>query len=226
MVADLVLQKCPALDARGFCIGSLAPDCNVENENWTAFTPPREVTHWMRSKKKTLQDCEDFYLQRLQNRTFSCPEEHAFFWGYYAHLVLDALTQHFLREEKRLTACFARIKERPALQSQIEDKPQTFDMLKQVFGKNIVIHDIAALEQRYVLEHPNCCYNTILRQTENFPDYLDILPPGAIVRKICVMAPAIEQLPMPTEQVFFSEEEFFGLLQSAADHLLSRLQIC
>ena len=47
MIADGVLERIPNLDRHGFCVGNIAPDCNVENEDWTAFTPSREVTHWM-----------------------------------------------------------------------------------------------------------------------------------------------------------------------------------
>lgn len=52
-VADKVMKEIPELDRRGFCVGNIAPDCNVENEDWTAFTPSREVTHWMSGKKKS-----------------------------------------------------------------------------------------------------------------------------------------------------------------------------
>ena len=51
MIADSVLQHIPSLDRRGFCVGNIAPDCNVENEDWTAFTPSREVTHWMQGER-------------------------------------------------------------------------------------------------------------------------------------------------------------------------------
>ncbi len=60
MIADGVLAHLPALHRCGFCVGNIAPDCNVENENWTAFTPAREVTHWMQGKRKTVADAGDF----------------------------------------------------------------------------------------------------------------------------------------------------------------------
>ncbi len=47
MVADGVLDKVSGLDRHGFCVGNIAPDCNVENEDWTEFTPPRAVTQVM-----------------------------------------------------------------------------------------------------------------------------------------------------------------------------------
>ena len=42
MIADGVLERIPNLDRRGFCVGNIGQDCNVENEDWTAFTPSRE----------------------------------------------------------------------------------------------------------------------------------------------------------------------------------------
>lgn len=47
MIADRVLQRIPELKKHEFCVGNIAPDCNVENDDWTSFTPPRELTHWM-----------------------------------------------------------------------------------------------------------------------------------------------------------------------------------
>ena len=32
MIADGVLERIPNLDRHGFCVGNIAPDCNVENE--------------------------------------------------------------------------------------------------------------------------------------------------------------------------------------------------
>lgn len=37
MIADKVLERFSGLDRRGFCVGNIAPDCNVENEDWTEF---------------------------------------------------------------------------------------------------------------------------------------------------------------------------------------------
>ena len=47
IVADKVLEKFPQLSRHEFCVGNIAPDCNIPNEDWTEFTPPRAVTHWM-----------------------------------------------------------------------------------------------------------------------------------------------------------------------------------
>jgi len=40
-------EAVPLLSRKEFCIGNIASDCNIPNQNWTEFTPSREVTHWM-----------------------------------------------------------------------------------------------------------------------------------------------------------------------------------
>ena len=61
MIADMVLEAYPQLNRQGFCVGNIAPDCNVENADWTAFTPSRAVTHWMQGERKSAADCDAFY---------------------------------------------------------------------------------------------------------------------------------------------------------------------
>ena len=39
MVADKVVQQVPGLSRHEFFVGDIAPDCNVENEDWTSITP-------------------------------------------------------------------------------------------------------------------------------------------------------------------------------------------
>ena len=68
MIADRVLDQISGLDRHGFCVGNIAPDCNVENEDWTCFTPSREVTHWMTEKRKVASDCDRFYKEYIEKR--------------------------------------------------------------------------------------------------------------------------------------------------------------
>lgn len=68
MIADSILKYYPGLDRRGFCVGNIAPDCNVENEDWTEFTPSRKVTHWMQGQRKQVSDCDAFYEEYVEKR--------------------------------------------------------------------------------------------------------------------------------------------------------------
>lgn len=38
MIADRVSEQISELDRHSFCVGNIAPDCNVENEDWTQKT--------------------------------------------------------------------------------------------------------------------------------------------------------------------------------------------
>ena len=79
-------------------------DCNVENEDWTAFTPSREVTHWMQSERKKASDCDAFcdeYILKRKDKIKSA-EEYAFLLGYYCHLITDAAFQAMIRDDDRV----------------------------------------------------------------------------------------------------------------------------
>ena len=222
ILADRLLERGIALDKRGFCLGNIAPDCNVENEDWTAFTPPREVTHWMRGGKETA-DYEGFYRKHIAGKAFTAPQEAAFLYGYYCHLVTDAQYQIFVRDPVRLTDCFARLRTDGELANQIAALPETFDALKAHFGRRRLFRDIAVLENNHVATHPHCSWNTVLRTTEAFPDYLSDFPSGAVTRKLKVMVFPPDPV-MSETGLFFTREEYNAFLDNTEDLLLQHLK--
>ncbi len=187
-IADRILELLPGLDRRGFCVGSIAPDCNVENEDWTAFTPSREVTHWMRGQRKQASDCDAFCEAYLQKPEPHSGEEWSFLLGYYAHLLTDAAFQAMLRREDRVEAVWDRIHARESLRQASEGMDRTWDAAKKLLSKRRLMEEMACLEGAYLRENPTSGYLTEILPLKEFPDYLDYLPPGAIVRKIGVMA--------------------------------------
>ena len=91
MIADGVLKHFPSLNRRGFCVGNIAPDCNVENEDWTAFTPSREVTHWMQGQRKKASDCDAFcekYIASRRSEIKSAEEYLIHIYRYYGVITL------------------------------------------------------------------------------------------------------------------------------------------
>lgn len=222
ILADRLLERGIALDKRGFCLGNVAPDCNVENEDWTAFTPPREVTHWMRGGKETA-DYEGFYCKHIADRNITDPQELAFLYGYYCHLVTDAQYQIFVRDPARLADCFARLQTDDELANQIAALPETFDALKAHFGRRRLFRDIAVLENNHVATHPHCSWNTVLRTTEAFPDYLSDFPSGAVTRKLKVMVFPPDPV-MPETGLFFTREEYNAFLDNTEGLLLQHLK--
>jgi len=189
MIADGVLKHFPSLDRRGFCVGNIAPDCNVENEDWTAFTPSREVTHWMQGERKKAADCDAFCQQYIihRNKKIKSKEEYAFLLGYYAHLITDAAFQAMIRNEDRVKAAWDRIKADKPLAVASAGMEETWDSIKRLVSKSDRMKEIYAMEARYIRNNPNTGYVTEILPLKSFPDYIDYLPAGAIVRKIGVM---------------------------------------
>ncbi len=227
MIADIVLDTCQSLDRRGFCVGSIAPDCNVENEDWTAFTPPREATHWMNSQRKIAADCDRFlneYLfPRMQQKELS-HEEYTFLLGYWAHLVEDAEFQRYIRDEERVRASWDRILADPVLGPQAEAMPATFDSVKLLIPKAERMRDISAIESKYLSDHPSSGFLTEILPLTEFPDYIDYLPTGSIVRKIGVMGRLPVTDDRPLRFLAISREEYAFYVQNTSQLVINGLK--
>lgn len=189
MVADRVLERVPELDTHGFCVGNIAPDCNVENEDWTQFVPSREITHWMSADRKIATDCERFYREYIENRKheINTAQELSFLLGYYAHLVVDAEFQRYIRDAERVASSWNRIKQHPILASKTDGMTENWDSVKKAINKTERMKDIYTIEAEYLEEHSDSGYLSVIAELKDFPDYIDYLPKGAIVRKIGVM---------------------------------------
>ena len=224
MIADSVLRHFPKLDKRGFCVGNIAPDCNMENEDWTAFTPSREVTHWMQGERKKASDCDAFYeeyIAKRRNRIQSA-EEYAFLMGYYTHLITDAAFQKMARDEVRVKSVWKRIKENENLREQSAGMEETWDNAKKLIPKRVWINHIYSLEAEYLNAHPDSGYLTEILPLKEFPDYIDYLPKGAIVRKISVMGYLPEINEGLGQWIAISREEYEAYIQKTIQTIVDR----
>ena len=219
MVADRVVKQVPQLARHEFCVGNIAPDCNVENEDWTQFTPPREVTHWMSAERKVAADCDRFYVEYMENRKqeIGSKEELSFLFGYYAHLITDAEFQRILRDKDRVASAWERIKNHPELSGMAAGMPETWDSVKKLLNRNERMKDIVTIEAEYLEEYPDSGYFTEIMGLKEFPDYIDYLPKGAIVRKIGVMGyqPQKEESRYP--YVGMTRKEYMSIVDSSVE---------
>jgi len=223
IIADIILKNYPAIHRRGFCVGSIAPDCNIENEDFTAFTPPREITHFMRGKRKSFDDCEDFFdahISPLPNPDFS-REQEAFLLGYYAHLITDAAHQQFIRDDRRVKNVWQRILADPVLKEKSAGLNHDWDSAKKLLPASVRMREIHAMEAAYLKAHPESGYLTEILPLENFPDYLAFLPKGAIQRKIGVMGYLPKEDPQ-IRPVSLSQSEFDKFITETAVQVTAR----
>lgn len=181
IIADKVIERVPGLDKHSFCVGNIAPDCNIENEDWTQFTPSREITHWMSSDRKVASDCDRFYEAYIEKRRGEI------------HTVLSTM---------------------------IDGMPENWDSVKKLIKANERMKDIYNIEAGYLEANPNSGYLTEIMGLQEFPDYLDYLPVGAIVRKIGVMG----YLPKKEIGVYpfvaMTRDEYLTFLDNATEKVI------
>ncbi len=224
MIADGVLRRFPNLDRRGFCVGSIAPDCNVENEDWTAYTPPRAVTHWMQGEKKAMSDCgaflEEYFLRRRE--TIKTAEQRSFLLGYYAHLITDAGYQAFTYDKERVRAAWRRIQTNDSLRQRSSGMAESWASIKNLVTKDGIFREIYGLEAEYLDSHPDSGYFTEILPLKEFPDYIDYLPHGCIVRKIGVMGYLPDRY--DGEFLTISRDEFLSFVDSMVELTVNHIK--
>lgn len=226
MIADSVMKQCPELDRHGFCVGNIAPDCNVENEDWTSFTPSREVTHWMNEKRKVSSDSDSFckeYIYKCKNKIQS-QEQYSFLLGYYVHLITDAAFQWYIRDDNRVKDTWRRINANENLRVCAMGYPKDWDSVKKLISKNERMHEIHSMEAEYLQDNPTSGYLTEILPLKEFPDYIDYLPHGCVVRKIGIMGYLPELDENLTNPISMSREEFISFADKTASLVVSKLK--
>lgn len=226
IIADSVMSQCPDLDRHGFCVGNIAPDCNVENEDWTCFTPSRRVTHWMNEERKVASDCDSFCNEYIFKRksNIQSHEQYSFLLGYYAHLITDAAFQWYIRDDKRVRDTWIRIKSNENLRLSAIGYPNDWDAVKKLISKNERMHEIYSMEAEYLRVNPTSGYLTDILTLKEFPDYIDYLPHGCIVRKVGIMGYLPEVDENLTNPISMSREEFKYFTDNTAALVVSKLR--
>ena len=107
-IADKLLSQLDRIDMTAFVVGNMAPDSGVPNEDWSAFHPPKSVSHFERKTAAgTSFDIDAFRGRYFSNEAISGYdlESYSFFLGYYAHLLTDVRwSETIVRELKRAYA--------------------------------------------------------------------------------------------------------------------------
>lgn len=141
-IAENLICSIPNLDETAFAFGNLAPDSGLPNADWTAFDPPKAVSHFI-SEGKSEKNISDLVFYRSHLLRFDRrqdPARYSFLLGYFFHLVSDRLWT------ERVDSSFRIIHH------------DLFDTHSETEAINIIKDDMYALDQRYVRDHPECLF--------------------------------------------------------------------
>ncbi len=105
-IAEIILKKYGKLNRSYFAIGNIGPDCGLPNKNWSAFTPPKEITHFINVKMSNFFDIKsnkfilndvNFFSKYLRCRDIiSFQDDTSFLLGYFLHLITDNLWNYYI----------------------------------------------------------------------------------------------------------------------------------
>ncbi|MHA2281101.1 MAG: zinc dependent phospholipase C family protein [Promethearchaeota archaeon] len=104
-IAENILKEYPNLNRAFFALGNIAPDCGNPNENWTSFTPSKDISHFAVSKvnflelkldRFLLKDSEFFSKYLKDFNIDSMKRDQSFLLGYFIHLITDNLWNYYI----------------------------------------------------------------------------------------------------------------------------------
>ena len=113
-----------------------------------------------------------------------------------------------LHEEERVRAIWKRIKQHSELSMLAVGMDETWKSVKSLIQQKEWMQDIYSWETEYLEMHPGSGYYTDILSLTEFPDYLDYLPKGAIVRKVQFMGYLNEKKTGRYSNVVISKNEF------------------
>lgn len=160
-IAEYFMHRYEQLNNAEFLVGNIGPDCGVPNEDWSAFTPDKKVTHWMTGGGKDI-DADDFWEKYLRSKDGRYP----FYLGYYFHLLTD-IEWSKLYDRKKLEPIYA-----DGLNS---DKGFIWTIKKDWYGQ----------DHLYLQRNPDSVFFSVFAKIAEFPNvYFDFYPANAFIRQV------------------------------------------
>ncbi len=178
----------------------------------------------MQGERKKVSDCEafcDVYIYGRKEKTIS-NEESSFLLGYYTHLLTDAAFQAMIQDENRIRAIWKRIKANEQLRQESFGMDETWDSVRRLISKSNRMKEIYTMEAEYLRDHPSSGYLTEILPLKDFPDYIDYLPHGSVVRKIGVMR-YLPTLDGTVDFITMSRREYVEFVDQTVRLVLDRI---
>mgnify|MGYP002620917905 CR=1 FL=1 len=209
-IADRLMDRIPDLDETAFVMGNIAPDSGVPNADWSAYHPPKAVSHYKtKSGDETFFDVDrflrDYFFLKLI-RSYSL-RRFSFFLGYYVHLLTDI--DWTLKIYRPMIALH--------VEHGTEEKNAFIWKMKQ---------DWYDLDFRFLEEHPDFRTFRIYEQASCFSnDFMDIFSKDAFDNRreyICGFYHG-QHGELYREYPYLSPEQADAFVEQTADHIMSQL---
>lgn len=94
-ISDKLLDRVSNLSSVEFVVGNIAPDSGIPNEDWSAFTPSGDVSHFKTTDADGLKNIHvneyvELYYTFEQRKIYSGKQK-SFYLGYLTHLLTDMI---------------------------------------------------------------------------------------------------------------------------------------
>jgi hypothetical protein len=162
-IAENLLAALPGLDPLPFSLGSLAPDSGVPNADWSAFDPPKTVTHFLQpgEDEGRIADLE-FYRSYLRDLSPDAePARYSFRLAYFFHLISDNLWAYWVNLQARVE--FADLIAALGVEAWWKMKEDWYD-----------------LDHQYLRDHRDSLFWRLIWKAAPLPAMLDFLPDLAV----------------------------------------------
>jgi len=173
-IAENILEKHPKLNRKYFTVGSVAPDCGLPNKDWSAFTPPKDISHFITHKvanflviktNKFLLNDTKFFLNYLEGHdVISSQTDRSFLLGYFLHLITDNLWNYYIM--------------RPLKENYLNEFKKNQNFIWKVKT------DWYDLDKIYITEKTDSLFWTDFLEAEYNEELLDFLPKEGVQRQL------------------------------------------
>ena len=205
-IADKLLDQLKDIDETAFVMGNIAPDSGVPNEDWTKFSPPKNVSHFNDGKYNASININEFCSQYFNSEIIKAynKKQFSFFLGYYVHLLSDIEWSKFVYQ--------------PLIQAHPEEAAE--EEYKLVWTAKKDWYDIDFL---YLKQHPDFRGFSIYGNAVNFENkFMDIFAKDAFENRrqyICWFYRNDERGDFEREYKYLTPEQAEAFVQKTVEKI-------
>jgi hypothetical protein len=204
-IAEELLSHFPLLDPTSFLVGNVGPDCGVPNEDWSQFSPPKRISHWINDHGSI--DPEAFYRKHLSADSVHL-KAYSFLLGYYSHLLTDIEWGDLFKTKIKMDSNYLKLHEDPTFIWTIKKDWYDIDFL-------------------YFRQNPSSIYHTLFKKVNAFPDYLDYYPARAVQKQVEAISEFYSRMDRNLERdyIYLTENEMNVFVQECVVKIVEQLNL-